>query len=250
MSEPSERGLSLRDLEVRYGGALALERISLDAAPGARIAVVGRNGAGKSTLLKAIAGVAPVTRGEVIWDGVDITRKPVHARVAAGIALVPEGRRTFGSLSVAENLRVGGFVAPADLSVRRESVYELFPPLRRHADTPAVQLSGGESQMLAIGQALMADPRLVLLDEPSIGLAPITVRSLLETMETLADRGITTILVEQSVRLATAFADTVYALARGRLVLVRAPGQALDETALRTSYFGTADETAGSPNHQ
>ena len=239
-------GLAVRDLEVRYGAATALSGVTLDVPPGARVAIVGRNGAGKSTLLQAIAGSVPVTRGRVVWNAVDITRRPVHARVAHGIALVPEGRRTFGSLTVADNLRVGGFVAAGEIAEHREVVYELFPLLRQRAQSPAFQLSGGEAQMLAIGQALMSAPRLVLLDEPSIGLAPIVVRSLLDTMHTLAEQGIGVVLVEQSVRLASAFGDVLHALTHGRLTLVRAPGEAFDEDALRAAYFGQSP-AAGPP---
>lgn len=231
-------GLVVCGLEVRFGPAIALDGVSFEAPAGARVAIVGRNGAGKSTLLKAIAGSVKVTRGRMLWNGVDITRRPVHARVAGGISLVPEGRRTFGSLTVADNLRVGGFVAAGEVGQRRELVYELFPSLRERAGVPAFQLSGGESQMLAIGQALMAAPRLVLLDEPSIGLGPIVVRSLLDTMYTLAERGITVILVEQSVRLAAAFGDVVYVLTQGRLTLVRAYGEPIDEDTIRAAYFG------------
>jgi branched-chain amino acid transport system ATP-binding protein len=164
--------------------------------------------------------------------------------VSAGISLVPEGRRTFGSLSVADNLRVGGFVAPRQVAARRQRVYDLFPLLAQRSRLPAAQLSGGEAQMLAIGQSLMVEPRLILLDEPSIGLAPIVVRALLETMSTLADAGMGVLLVEQSVRLAVRFTDTLYVLDHGRL---SEPTSGSDEDALRAAYFGevTGDQGRG-----
>jgi branched-chain amino acid transport system ATP-binding protein len=231
-------GLSLRGIQVRYGDAVALADVSLELGPGARVGVVGRNGAGKSSLLKAIAGVVKVSAGDVVWEGERITRRPAHQRVQRGISLVPEGRRVFPGLTVDNNLRVGGFSSPRGVAQRREEVYDLFPALRERRTQPAAQLSGGEAQMLAIGQALMAGPRLVLLDEPSLGLAPIVVSSVLETMRSLADRGIAVLLVEQSVRLAQQFAEELYVTDGGRLQLVRAPGMELDEHALQAAYLG------------
>jgi branched-chain amino acid transport system ATP-binding protein len=231
-------GLSLRNVAVRYGDALALEDASLDLAPGACVGIVGRNGAGKSSLLKAIAGVVKVARGEIVWDGESLTRRSAHARVKRGISLVPEGRRIFPGLSVENNLRVGGFSSPRGLTERRDQVYELFPVLAERRLQSGSQLSGGEAQMLAIGQALMAGPRLVLLDEPSLGLAPIVVSSVLDTMRQLSDRGIAVLLVEQSVRLAQQFAEELYVIDGGRMQLVRGRGQALDEEALQAAYLG------------
>ena len=235
MSSVSERGLRIEGVDVRYGGALALAAATLEVEPGARVAVVGRNGAGKSTLLKVIAGSIRPASGRICWAGRDITAWSVHRRVAAGISLVPEGRRTFGSLSVADNLRVGGFIAPRQVAARRARVYELFPVLQERARLPAAQLSGGEAQMLAIGQAMMVEPELVLLDEPSIGLAPIVVSSLLRTMSTLADAGVAVLLVEQSVRLALRFTDRLHVLDGGRLFEL---DDSTDEEALRAAYFG------------
>jgi branched-chain amino acid transport system ATP-binding protein len=231
-------GLSLRGVQVRYGDAIAVADVSLELAPGARVGIVGRNGAGKSSLLKAIAGIVKVSAGEVRWDGEPITRRSPHQRVKRGISLVPEGRRIFPGLTVESNLRVGGFSAPRGLTQRRDEVYELFPVLHERRQQPASQLSGGEAKMLAIGQALMAGPRLVLLDEPSLGLAPIVVSSLLETMRGLSDRGIAVLLVEQSVRLAQKFAEDLYVTDAGRLQLVRSAGSELDENALQAAYLG------------
>lgn len=231
-------GLSIEDLQVRYRDAIALRDVFLTMPAGARVAVVGRNGAGKSSLLCAIAGLVPAAKGRISWAGADVTKKSVHKRVEAGISLVPEGRRIFPGLSINDNLRAGGFTSPRDIATRRAEVYAQFPVLEERAKIPAAQLSGGEAQMLAIGQALMAAPKLLLLDEPSIGLAPRIVSNLLEHIRALADQGIAVLLVEQSVRLADAFADNLYALDQGQLTAVRGPGETIDEEALRRAYFG------------
>ena len=223
---------------VRYGQAVAIDGVSLNVPPGARVAIVGPNGAGKSTLLKAIAGLVPLSSGRVLWGGMDISRYKVHKRVELGIALVPEGRRVFPALKVSDNLRVAGFTASRKMAHRREEVYDLFPALRRRNRVPAAQLSGGEAQMLAIGQAMMARPGIVLLDEPSMGLAPITVQTLLRTMGELADGGVSVLLVEQSVRLAMSFAENLYVLSRGEIRLAEEVHEQHDEEALRTAYFG------------
>jgi len=232
--------LTLSNLHVRYGDAIALDDVTLRVGPGARIAIVGRNGAGKSTLLNSIAGVVPIRSGRLGWGNHDITRWPVHRRVRAGISLVPEGRRTFRPLSVEQNLKVGAFTARAEMRQRAEEVRALFPALEDRVRLPASQLSGGESQMLAIGQALMAAPRLLLLDEPSMGLAPLAVRRVLETVRRLADDGLSVLLVEQSVKLATDFAEEVYALSEGALVKVAAQGTQIDADLIRDAYFGGA----------
>jgi branched-chain amino acid transport system ATP-binding protein len=232
-------GLALVDVQVRYGDAVALTDATLDVAPGARVGIVGRNGAGKSSLLKAIAGIAKTSRGRLSMDGEEITKRSPQARVRRGITLVPEGRRVFSSLPVDTNLRVGGFSSPRGFSERVAEVYELFPVLAERRRLPAAQLSGGEAQMLAIGQALMARPKIILLDEPSLGLAPIVVASLLETMRQLSAQGISVLLVEQSVQLAQRFADEVWAIDNGRMQPLRKQGEELDEHALRAAYLGS-----------
>jgi branched-chain amino acid transport system ATP-binding protein len=228
-------------LTVRYRGGIALDHVDLRVPPGGRVAVVGRNGAGKSSLVRAIAGLVPVAEGEITWDGADITTLAAGARVRRGIALVPEGRRVFPDLTVADNLRVGGFVVPSgDVPARRETVYEVFPQLRERADLQASQLSGGEAQMLAIGQALMSQPRLLMLDEPSFGLAPVVVSRLLETIRELGRNGISILIVEQSVRLAVALAETVYVIDGGTLRLAGDASTGIDQEALQAAYLGTA----------
>ena len=231
-------GLLIENLGVRYGDAIALSDTTLVLAPGGRIGIVGRNGAGKSSLLKAIAGTVKASSGTVHLDGVEITKRPAHDRVKRGITLVPEGRRVFPSLSVENNLRVGSFSSPKGFRERSAEVYELFPVLAERRKQAAATLSGGEAQMLAIGQALMSGPKIVLLDEPSLGLAPIVVASVLDTMSKLSARGISVLLVEQSVRLAQRFADELYVIDGGHMQLVRKEGQELDEKALQVAYLG------------
>ena len=162
--------LQIENLHAGYRASPVLRAVQLTVQPGERVSIMGPNGAGKSTLLKAISGVLPVKRGTISFCGADITRVSVQDRVRRGISLVPEGRRTFPALSVADNLRVAGFTAPRQVRERRSQVYDLFPALARRKSIRAAQLSGGEAQMLAIGQALMVAPKLLLLDEPSIGL--------------------------------------------------------------------------------
>jgi branched-chain amino acid transport system ATP-binding protein len=234
----ANRSLAVEGIVVRYGQAVAVDGVDLQVPPGGRIAVVGPNGAGKSTLLKAIAGLVPVAKGRIMWGDDDISRRKVHERVQLGITLVPEGRRVFPGMKVSDNLRVAGFTSPRNVAARRESVYELFPSLRNRSRIPAAQLSGGEAQMLAIGQALMAGPSIVLLDEPSLGLAPIAVQALLRAMGDLADSGISVLLVEQSVRLAMTFGESLYVLSRGKVRLTEAVSGDYDEEALRKAYFG------------
>ena len=234
----TEAALKVDGLEVRYHGALALADIHLWIPRGARVGIVGRNGAGKSSLLRAIAGIVPAAKGSIEWDGTDITRVRADQRVRRGIAMIPEGRRVFPGLTVANNLRVGSFVDGKHAAERLQDVHRLFPILKERAHLPAAQLSGGEAQMLAIGQALMSGPRLLLLDEPSIGLAPIVVASVLATIRGLSDRGFSVLLVEQSVRLAASFADELHVLNMGRLSKIKDRGGEIDEEALQAAYIG------------
>jgi branched-chain amino acid transport system ATP-binding protein len=237
-SAPTGSGLEVRGLQVRYRGGLALHSVDFTLAPGHRMAVVGRNGAGKSSLVRAIAGLVPAYAGKVVWNGSDITRYSAARRVKEGVSLVPEGRQIFPELTVAENLRVGGFVAGREMAARRVRVYDIFPALAERAEQPASQLSGGEAQMLAIGQALMADPSLIILDEPSFGLAPVIISRLLEIIKELSSRGITVLLVEQSVRLALSLGGDLYVLDGGELRLAAEAGAAVDPEVLQAAYLG------------
>jgi branched-chain amino acid transport system ATP-binding protein len=232
------QGLEVEGLQVRYRGGLALHAVDFALTPGTRMAVVGRNGAGKSSLVRAIAGLVPAYAGTIRWKGENITKYSAARRVKAGVSLVPEGRQIFPELTVAENLRVGGFIAGREVHQRRERVYETFPALLERSEQPASQLSGGEAQMLAIGQALMANPSLIILDEPSFGLAPVIVSRLLDIIKDLSQRGITVLLVEQSVRLALQLGGDLYVLDGGELRLAAAAGHEVDPEVLQAAYLG------------
>jgi len=232
-------GLVVEGLQVRYRGGLALHSVDFELAAGGRMAVVGRNGAGKSSLVRALAGLVPASAGRVTWQGLNITRLSPARRVRAGVSLVPEGRQIFPELTVAENLRVGGFTAGREVANRRAQVMELFPALAERAEQAASQLSGGEAQMLAIGQALMASPSLLMLDEPSFGLAPVVINTLLGIIRDLSARGITVLLVEQSVRLALSLGGDLFVLDGGELRLAAAAGDEVDPEVLQAAYLGS-----------
>jgi branched-chain amino acid transport system ATP-binding protein len=228
--------LEVDDVRAGYGDFEALHGVSIAVEEGRTIAIIGANGAGKSTLLKVIAGLLPARAGRVAYDGRDLTGRPAHARVADGISLVPEGRRLFASLTVRENLLVGGYRKRKG-PWSQDAVFDLFTPLRPLRNRPAAQLSGGEQQMVAIGRALMANPRLLLLDEVSLGLAPIVVRQLYAELPKVTAAGTTVLLVEQDVAQARAAADHMTCLLTGRISLEGAP-EDLDDDAVRRAYFG------------
>jgi branched-chain amino acid transport system ATP-binding protein len=225
---------------VHYGDLQAIFGLNLTLAEGETVAVLGANGAGKSTLLKAITGLLPITAGEVRYAGRSLHGIPVHRRVGMGIALAPEGRRLFPTLTVEENLLVGGHRARPGPWNRR-SVYELFPLLRRLGKRPAGVLSGGEQQAVAIGRALMSNPRLLLLDEVSLGLAPIVVRQLYAALPAITASGATVLVVEQDMRQAMAVADRVHCLLEGRTALDAPVSQITDEL-VANAYFGWMPE--------
>jgi branched-chain amino acid transport system ATP-binding protein len=229
--------LRVRQLSAFYGSFQALFGISLDVAEGETIAVIGANGAGKSTFLRAVAGALPVEPDAVEFDGQAVGGRPAHELVARGIVLVPEGRKIFPSLSVEENLRLGadrGRRGPWSLA----RVYGLFPVLRQRRAQPGTNLSGGEQQMLAIGRGLMANPRLLLVDEISLGLAPLIVRQLYQVLETVTGEGTTLVLVEQDVSQVLAVARRVLCLRKGAVALEGVPAR-LTRAQLSAAYFGT-----------
>ncbi len=213
--------LELRDLHVRYGNIRALQGVSLTVAQGELVALIGSNGAGKTTVLRTISGLLRPTDGSIAFEGIDITRAPTDRIVALGISHCPEGRRIFGRLSVGENLRLGAVVQHDKGAVAEdlERVLALFPLLRERIGQAGGTLSGGEQQMLAIGRALMSRPRLLLLDEPSLGLAPLMVERIFETIAELKAQGRTILLVEQNVHHALNIADRAYVLETGRITL-------------------------------
>jgi branched-chain amino acid transport system ATP-binding protein len=219
-----------------YGDFQALFEVSLRVAEGETVAVIGANGAGKSTLLRTVAGLQGRGRGSVAFDGRPLDGVPTHRRLGLGIALVPEGRRIFPSLTVEENLRVG---VVRDRAGRWDlgAVLELFPALADKRRRPGTLLSGGEQQMLAIGRALMANPRLLLLDEVSLGLAPLVVRRIYQTLPEITGGGATVILVEQDIGQALAAADRVYCLLEGRVALQGRPAE-LTREQITDAYFG------------
>jgi branched-chain amino acid transport system ATP-binding protein len=231
--------LEAAGLTSHYGRIPALKGIDLRIEPGELVALVGANGAGKTTLLRALSGVQRVTSGSVRFDGVDITAARPDVRVRLGIAQVPEGRQVFGPLSVEDNLVLGAYVRPArEAGSALERVYALFPVLAERRAARAGMLSGGQQQMLAIGRALMAGPRLLLLDEPSMGLAPRLVAEIFAAIRALREAGTTIFLVDQNARAALAIADRGYVLETGRIVLAGAGSELAANDAVKRAYLG------------
>jgi branched-chain amino acid transport system ATP-binding protein len=215
--------------------------VGLEVKPGKVTLVLGANGAGKSTTLKAVAGLHPPTRGTVTLDGKDVTGLAAHKMVARGIALVPEGRRVFSPLTIAENLRLGGYTAgKAEFEETLARVYEMFPILHDRRNGAAGLLSGGEQQMLAFGRALMSQPKVMLLDEPSMGLAPVVVDTILEKVRTMADTGIGILMVEQNAEAGLDVADAVVAIARGEVVYSGVAGDARNHASVLRAFLGEA----------
>ena len=236
--------LEVRELRVDYGAAPALSDVSLDIGDGEFVCVVGPNGAGKTTLIGAIAGLHPAKAGRITMDGRDLTALPPHRYCSAGIAVVPEGRRLFTRMSVRENLEIGAYVAAARSERERslERVCALFPPVREKLEALAGSLSGGQQQMVAIGRALMAKPRLLLLDEPSLGLSPMMVQVMFRTIRDVNAAGTAVLLVEQNVAMALESADRAYLLEEGRIIAQGTPDSVFNHPDLRRAYLGIAQE--------
>jgi branched-chain amino acid transport system ATP-binding protein len=231
--------LSVEGLRSGYGRIETLHGVSIDVAAGEIVSLLGANGAGKTTLLRAISGVQPISGGRIRFEGRELDGLPAHRRVALGIAQVPEGRQVFAPLSVEDNLKLGAWTRrDASLAAELAMMYELFPLLaaRRHAS--AGMLSGGEQQMLAISRALMAKPRLLLLDEPSMGLAPMLVEQILDTVRRLKQTGLTVLLVEQNARAALAIADRGYVVETGRIVASGRAVELLANERVQAAYLG------------
>ncbi|MDO8848418.1 MAG: ABC transporter ATP-binding protein [Coriobacteriia bacterium] len=226
-----------------YGRIPVLHGVSLRAGRGEIVTLVGANGAGKSTLLKVIAGVLPARAGRVMLEGADMTTVPVHRRVGRGIVLVPEGRMLFASMTVEENLALGAYLrtgreAKRALQADRERVFELFPVLADRLRQPAGTLSGGEQQMLAIGRGLMSDPSVLLLDEPSLGLAPKVIAEIFSVLDRLRESGLTMVLVEQDAKLALRYAERGYVMRTGSVVLEGPSAELLGNDDVRLIYLG------------
>ena len=242
---PGAPMLEVRALGVRYGDLVGISDVSLEVRPGEVVALLGSNGAGKTTTLNAIAGLVPPSSGAVLWQGAAIGGLPPHAIVARGIALSPEGWRLFAGQTVEQNLRLGATPLGGDRARRipelLERAFTLFPRLKERRRQSAGTLSGGERQMLALGRALMSEPRLLMLDEPSLGLAPAVVESLYETLAALRREGLTLLIAEQAVELALDIADRGYVIQTGRTVLRGASAELASNEEVRRAYLGLLD---------
>jgi branched-chain amino acid transport system ATP-binding protein len=232
--------LRVENLDVFYGDVQALDSVSLDVAEGAIVAIIGANGAGKTTLIRALAGMQPQARGRVEFRGVDISCWPSHRVCDLGVGQVAEGRQVFPTLSVADNLDIGAMLprARAHRARNRDRVLAMFPKLAERSRQPAGTLSGGEQQMLAIGRCLMGAPQLIMFDEPSLGLAPVIVRDVLDTIRELNGEGITCVLVEQNVALSLKLASRAYVLENGRVTLTGSGSELLADDRVRSAYLG------------
>jgi branched-chain amino acid transport system ATP-binding protein len=236
--------LEVRDLKVHYGGIAAVKGVSFEVREGEMVCLIGANGAGKTTTLKALARMLPA-QGAMRYRGQDILHRPCHDLIGEGLALVPEGRGVFARLSVAENLEMGTYcregVAPkGELSADLARIYGLLPRLAERRRQLAGTLSGGEQQMLAIGRALMSHPRLLLLDEPSMGLAPLMVQKVFEVIQSVAAEGVTLLLVEQNAQLALSVCSRGYVMESGRITLSATAPELLQNPAVRAAYLGEA----------
>jgi branched-chain amino acid transport system ATP-binding protein len=234
--------LEVIDLTVSYGQRQALESVTLSVAEGEIVTLLGANGSGKSTMLRSISGLVRPQRGRIVYRGLDITRARADAIVAAGIGHVPEGREIFGDFSVRENLLAGAHTVPRrEIEPRLQGAWQLFPTLRGRQGQRAGTLSGGEQQMLAIARALMSRPRLLLLDEPSLGLAPRLTREIFRVIERINGAGVTVLLVEQNARRALAIAARGYVLETARVALAGPSAVLAEDTRIRAAYLGLAE---------
>jgi branched-chain amino acid transport system ATP-binding protein len=233
--------LKLQNVEAGYGSVQALFGLSLDVQAGEIVCLIGVNGAGKTTTLRVITGASPASAGAVEFEGKPITRRRMSEIVRLGISCVPEGRRVFATMSVEENLEIGGFIRRRDkawLAETRERIFSIFPVLSERRKQAAGTLSGGEQQMLALGRAMMSRPRLLLLDEPSMGLAPVMVERTFEAIENIRKGGTTILLVEQNARMALNIATRGYVLQTGKIVLVGTARELMNNDRVRQTYLG------------
>jgi branched-chain amino acid transport system ATP-binding protein len=232
--------LEVEALEAGYGEVQVLWSLSLKARRGQLTAIVGANGAGKTTTLRAVAGTINPWRGRVMFENVDVTRLPAHQKAERGFALVPEGRQLFSAMSVAENLELGAYTkrAARPYADRLDQVFNLFPRLKERQRQRAGTLSGGEQQMVAIARGLMSDPDILIIDELSLGLAPVVVYQLLSTLKQLKEAGLTILLVEQNVHLALALSDYAYVVAEGRIFTEGLPAELAAKPEIRRAYLG------------
>ena len=237
MAEPV---LAVSGLAVNYGRVRAVQGVDLHVGQGEVVAILGANGAGKSSIVRAVTGLARAAAGRVAFGGRDVTSLPSHRRAALGLAFVPEGRRVFADLTVIENLLMGAYLVPRQAPERMREVLALFPRLEERRTQLAATLSGGEQQMLAMGRALMRNPTLIVMDEPSLGLSPILVQVIYRTIADLRRRGITILLAEQSASMALSLADRAYLLETGRVLLDGPAATLREDPRVREAYLGVA----------
>ena len=231
--------LELQDLQVSYGGIRALKGVSIQVNEGEIVSLIGANGAGKSTTLRAISGLERAQSGKILYNGEDITGKPSKYMVQNGLILVPEGRLIFPDMTVLENLKIGAYLRnDRDVEADIQRMYALFPRLKERAWQMAGTLSGGEQQMLAVGRALMSKPKLLMMDEPSLGLAPLVVKDIFSIIRTIRDSGVTVLLIEQNANAALKIADRGYVLETGRITLEGSGRELLSNPAVRAAYLG------------
>jgi branched-chain amino acid transport system ATP-binding protein len=232
----------LKRLEVAYGGIHAVKGIDLEVGEGELVCLIGANGAGKTTTLKGICGLLPVKAGKIFYGGANITGKPAFQLVRGGLAMVPEGRGVFGGLTIEENLAMGAYIRGDAAGIKSDidRVYDLFPRLKERRRQTAGTLSGGEQQMLAMGRAMMSRPKLLLLDEPSMGLAPLMVQKVFETILTVSGEGVTILLIEQNAKLALEVSKRGYVMESGEVTLSGDASSLLHDPKVRAAYLGEA----------
>lgn len=230
--------LEIKDLSVNFGGIKAVDGISMQVPKGKIITLIGANGAGKSTILRSVSGIVKPQHGDIIFDGESIFGKTPDTIVSKGITLVPEGRRIFPNLTVLENLKIGAYLRKDKLDNDIEYIYSLFPRLKERYWQLAGTLSGGEQQMLAVGRALMSKPRLIMMDEPSLGLAPLVVKDIFDIIKTINKSGITVLLNEQNANMALKIADLGYVIETGRITLTGTGEELLSNESVKEAYLG------------
>lgn len=230
--------LEIRDLHMNFGGIRAVDGISFDVEQGKIVTLIGANGAGKSTILRSIAGIVKPQAGQIRFEGSDVLGLSPDKIVARGITLVPEGRRVFPNLTVLENLRIGAYLRHDSIAKDMEYVYSLFPRLRERSWQLAGTLSGGEQQMLAVGRALMSRPKLIMMDEPSLGLAPLVVKDIFEIIKTINGHGITVLLIEQNANMALKIAHTGYVVETGHITMCGTGAELLADERVKEAYLG------------
>ncbi len=232
--------LEIKDLEVCYGVIRAIKGVSFEVNQGEVIALIGANGAGKTTILHTITGLIPAEKGSILFDGKELTKTPAHKIVSMGMAHVPEGRRVFAQLSVLENLKLGAYTRKNKVEIEEslQMVYDHFPRLEERKNQVAGTLSGGEQQMLAMGRALMSKPRIILMDEPSMGLSPLLVSEIFDIIKVISEGGTTVLLVEQNAKKALSIADRAYVLETGNITLSGKASDLMNDDSVKKAYLG------------